>query len=80
MLRPWTSLHLRIAYSHSFVMDGNFTAVHQHQDSAHTDIKLSHGEFYMTEPHQYKAHLTIAKEIKEVCYLIYHSTFLLIQQ
>jgi len=59
-------------------MDGNFTAVHQH----HTliDIKLTHGEFYMTEPHWYKAHLTITKEIKEVCYPIYHSTFPLIQQ
>ena len=44
-------------------MDGNFIAVHQHQDSAHTDIKLTHGEFYMTEPHWYKAHLAIAKEI-----------------
>jgi len=61
-------------------MDSNFTAIHQYQDSAHTDIKLTHGEFYMTEPHWYKAHLTIAKEIKEVCYLIYHSTFPLIQQ
>jgi len=61
-------------------MDSNFTAVHQHRDSAHTDIKLSHGEFYMTAATPVQAHLAIAKEIKEVCYLIYYSTFPLIQQ
>jgi hypothetical protein len=47
-------------------MDGNFTAVHQHRENAHRDIKLSHGEFFMTEPNRYKAHLAVAKEVREV--------------
>jgi hypothetical protein len=58
-----------MAYTHTFVMDGNFTAVHQKCENAHRDIKLSHGEFFMTEVNRYKSHLAIAKEVKEVRYL-----------
>ena len=52
-------------------MDGNFTAVHQYRENAHLDIKLSHGEFFMTETNRYKAHLAIAKEVKEVWFVCY---------
>jgi len=51
-------------------MDGNFTAVTNIGISAHTISSSVMVEFYMTEPHRYKAHLAIAQEIKEVCYLI----------
>ena len=57
------SFYLRMAYTRTFVMDGNFSAVHQNRENAHWDIKLSHGEFFMTEPNRYKAHLTVVKEV-----------------
>ena len=47
-------------------MDGNFSAVHQHQENTHQDVKLTHSKFFMTEPTNYKVHLTLAKEVKEV--------------
>jgi hypothetical protein len=58
-----------MAYTRTFVMDGNFTAVHQKRKNAYHDIKLSHGEFFMTEVNRYKSHLAVAKEVKEVRYL-----------
>ena len=60
------AFYLRMAYTRTFVMDGNFSAVHQNRENAHRDIKLSHGEFFMTEPNRYKAHLAMVKEVKEV--------------
>ena len=60
------SFYLRIAYTRTFVMDGNFSTVHQNRDNVHWDIKLSHSEFFMTEPNWYKAHLAVVKEVKEV--------------
>ena len=53
-------------------MDGNFSAVHQRRENAHRDIKLSHGEFFMTEPNRYKSHLAVVQEIKEVRCLYIH--------
>lgn len=47
-------------------MDGNFSAVHQRRDNHHKDVTLTNGEFFMTEPTAYKAHLAIATEVKEV--------------
>ena len=55
-----------MAYTHTFVMDGNFSAVHQNRDNAHRDVKLSHGEFFMTEPNRYKSHLAVTTKVKEV--------------
>lgn len=55
-----------MVYTRTFVMDGNFSAVHQNRENAHRDIKLTHGEFFMTEPNRYKSHLAVAKEVKEV--------------
>jgi hypothetical protein len=57
---------LRITYTLTFVMDGNFGAVHQKQEIAHHHIKLSDGDFFMTEPNHYKAHLAVATEMREV--------------
>lgn len=51
-------------------MDGNFSAVHQHRENAHQDIKLTHGESFMTNSTNYKAHLALAKEVKEVPHII----------
>jgi len=61
-----------MAYTRTFVMDGNFSAVHQRRENAHRDIKLSHGEFFMTEPNRYKSHLAVVQEIKEVRCLYIH--------
>ena len=55
-----------MAYTRTFVMDGNFSAVHQKRENAHHDVKLSHGDFFMTESNRYKSHLAVAKEVKEV--------------
>ncbi|KAF8231927.1 hypothetical protein L208DRAFT_1141698, partial [Tricholoma matsutake] len=61
----WTKDPDQMAYTWTFVMDGNFTTVHQKHKNAHHDIKLSHGDFFMTELNHYKSHLAIAKEVKE---------------
>jgi hypothetical protein len=53
-----------MAYTCTFVMDGNFTAVHQRRENTHCDIKLSHGEFFMTKLNHYKSHLAVANEVK----------------
>ncbi|KAF8220464.1 hypothetical protein L208DRAFT_1199772, partial [Tricholoma matsutake] len=58
----WTEDPVQMAYTQTFVMDGNFTAVHQKCKNAHHDIKLSHGDFFMTKLNHYKSHLAIAKE------------------
>jgi len=70
--RQFIRFHLRLAYTRTFVMDGNFSAVHQSRENAHRDIKLSHGEFFMTEPNRYKSHLAVVKEIKEVRSFYFH--------
>lgn len=62
-----------MAYTRTFVMDGNFSAVHQNRENAQRDIKLTHGEFFMTEPNRYKSHLAVAREAKEVSW----STFII---
>jgi hypothetical protein len=59
-------VYSRLAYTRTYVMDGNFTAVHQKRENAHRDVKLSHGEFFMTEPNRYKSHLATVNEVKEV--------------
>ena len=38
-----------MAYTRTFVMDGNFSTVHQNREKAHRNIKLSHSEFFMTD-------------------------------
>ncbi|KAF8230363.1 hypothetical protein L208DRAFT_1282338 [Tricholoma matsutake] len=39
-----------MAYTHTFIMDGNFSTIHQNRENAQCDIKLTHSEFFMTEP------------------------------
>lgn len=48
------------------MVDGNFTAIHQHQPNAIDDVHLTAGEFFMVESNRYKAHLTVAQESKQV--------------
>ncbi|KAF8219626.1 hypothetical protein L208DRAFT_997736, partial [Tricholoma matsutake] len=38
----WTEDPDQMAYTRTFVMDGNFTIVHQKRENAHHDIKLTH--------------------------------------
>jgi hypothetical protein len=61
--KPMPMLHVS---AQTFVMDGNFSAVHQHRENPHHNVRLTHGEFFMTEPSNYKAHIAIAQEVKEV--------------
>jgi Kyakuja-Dileera-Zisupton transposase len=51
-------------YTHSYTIDGNFTALHQHQKCPEDDIALTNGQAFMTEAKTYKEHLLIAKESK----------------
>jgi Kyakuja-Dileera-Zisupton transposase len=55
----------RWVYTRSFAIDGNFTASHQRQKHPEDDVPLTNGESFMTESSDYKAHLKIAKEIKQ---------------
>jgi len=50
------------AYTRSFVMDGNFSAVHQQHVSSTNDVHLANGQLFMTETEVYHDYLSIAKE------------------
>lgn len=47
-------------------MDGNFSADHIKMRNPGDDVNLSDGTAFMVADKDYKAHLGIAKEIKEV--------------
>jgi hypothetical protein len=53
-------------YTRGFVMDGNFTAVHQKQKRPEDDVWLVDGEGFMVGRHPYVEHLKTAKVYKEV--------------
>lgn len=56
----------RVVYTRGFVMDGNFTAVHQKQKRPEDDVWLTDGDGFMVQQARYKAHLAVSKEVKEV--------------
>lgn len=49
-----------------FVMDGNFTAVHQRLKRPEDDVWLSDGWSYMAGRKDYRNHLAIAKDYIDV--------------
>lgn len=49
-----------------FVVDGNFTAQHMNMRQPQSDVFLSDGLGYMVKEAEYQAHLSSAKESKEV--------------
>ncbi|KAG1838555.1 hypothetical protein F4604DRAFT_1572198 [Suillus subluteus] len=49
-----------------YVVDGNFTAQHMNMKQPHLDVTLSDGLGYMVTDADYQAHLSSAKETKEV--------------
>ena len=57
-------VHTRWVYTHSFAIDGNFTASHQHQKCPEDDVPLTNGHPFMTEADAYKSHLKVAMESK----------------
>ena len=48
------------------MLDGNFKAEHQKMQKPGDDVPLSQGNGFMVGNEEYQAHLTIAKEHKEV--------------
>lgn len=54
------------SYARSFVMDGNFTAVHHKRKNALPEKCLTDGELYMVNEARYQGHLTTAIEHKDV--------------
>lgn len=53
-------------YQRGYVVDGNFTAVHQKQRRPEDDVWLTNGTGFMTGQPDYLHHLSIAKEHKHV--------------
>ncbi|KAH6888206.1 hypothetical protein BKA70DRAFT_1443191 [Coprinopsis sp. MPI-PUGE-AT-0042] len=49
----------------TFVVDGNFSAVHQRQRANDEDVWLKKGYSFMTERHKYQSHLEVALESKQ---------------
>lgn len=56
----------RSVYVRVLVLDGNFTAIHQHQPNAVDDVHLTAGEFFMAESTRYNCHVAVAQESKQV--------------
>jgi hypothetical protein len=48
------------------MVDGNFTASHQCQKRPEDDMPLTNGQSFMMEGLDYKAHLKIARELKQL--------------
>jgi hypothetical protein len=57
---------IRLRYIRGFMMDGNFTAVHQRQKRPEDDVDLADGHGFLVKNEPYKEHLKVAKEYKEV--------------
>jgi hypothetical protein len=55
-------------YIRSFVMDGNFKAEHMNMKNAGDDVSLSEGTGFMVKDKEYKEHIRVSKETKEVCH------------
>ena len=56
----------RWKYTHSVVMDGNFSAQHRKMRNPEDDVPLSDGHAFMVHDAKYKEHLKTAKEYQEV--------------
>ena len=50
-----------------YVLDGNFSAEQLKMKNPDDDVPISNGHGFMVTAEQYKGHLRVAKEIKEVC-------------
>lgn len=48
-------------------VDGNFTADHVKMRHPENNIGLTNGEGYMVEETTYRTHLSVTKEVKQVC-------------
>jgi hypothetical protein len=53
-------------YWRSFVVDGNFVALHQMQLRSVDDVWIKNGESFMTERQRYQRHLDCTTERREV--------------
>lgn len=62
----WHDDQAQTAYTRLFVMDGNFSAIHQMRTNAGHDAPLTSGEFFMVERDRYEDHVKIAEESKQV--------------
>lgn len=62
----WTEDPDEMAYTRTFVSDGNFSAIHQKNNRARPAESLTAGDLFMVEEKRYANHLLVAKEIKEV--------------
>jgi hypothetical protein len=54
----------------SYVADGNFKANHLKQRNDQSDVRLTHGEGFMTNDERYEMHLAVAKETKTVNFIL----------
>jgi hypothetical protein len=57
----------RWVYMRGFVMDGNFSAEHMAMRNPEDDVSLSDGTAFMVSMADYKAHLAVASEDRQVC-------------
>ena len=48
------------------ILDGNFSAQHQHMKNPQDDVRLSDGHGYMVTSAPYKEHLRTAVQFKQV--------------
>jgi hypothetical protein len=71
--RDWKMDTDSLVYARSFVMDGNFTAVHQKRQNAAPESRLTNGDLYMVDETPYNVHLRTAKESVEVTWLFVES-------
>jgi hypothetical protein len=62
-----------------FVKDGNFTAVHQKQRNPEDDVHLADGHGFMVQTGPYQEHLKVAKEYKEVSFILDRFLYWLIE-
>lgn len=52
-------------------MDGNFTADHVKMRIPENNVWLTNGEGYLVENKRFTQHLSVTKEVKEVCQVPY---------
>ena len=56
-------------------MDGNFTADHVRMRRPENDVGLTNGQGHMVEDVTYREHLSVTKEVKQVCIFIDCNTY-----
>jgi hypothetical protein len=56
----------RWKYTRAYVFDGNFSAEQLRMKNPQDDVHLSNGDGFMVKTTEYKEHLHVAKEIKQV--------------